>query len=137
MDIYSTSFTSCRMIYPLTIIQPVNRFPVPYREYLQEIINDLHSSNCQIAKFIGDNPKRAIVREALNHASHFACEYCTSKARRTEVISKSETDIASVNETINYLQNLSSSSSMANIKEKHLKSLIEIKKKCLVRVALT
>ena len=50
-----------------------------------------------IKLFIGDNPKRAIVREALHHASLFACEYCFAKATslviRDEQVEKKKNDI--------------------------------------------
>ena len=46
---------------------------------------------------MGDNPKRAIAREALNHASLYACEYCFSKATSfvmcDEQIEKKKKDI--------------------------------------------
>ena len=44
----------------MTIVRPLNRFPVGYRNYLEKIIDDLHACQCTISKFIGDNPKRAI-----------------------------------------------------------------------------
>ena len=128
LDIYSTSFTQCRTIYPITIIRPLNRFPVGYREYLQKIIDDLHACNCKITKFVGDNPKRAIVREALNHASHYACEYCTSKAGRSTIVQKPEQEVHDINEAIYFLQQMSGSSEMAREKEKHLQCLDDVKK---------
>ena len=129
MDIYSTSFTNCRVIYPMTIIQPLNRFPVPYRDHLKNIIDDLHSSQCVITKFIGDNPKRAIVREALNHAARYACEYCVSKAERSNTVKTSNPELQRITETITYLQNMSGTSQMARNKDIHITSLNEIKKK--------
>ena len=128
LDIWSTSFTDCRVIYPLTIVQPVNRFHVPYRPYLNTIINDLHDNQCKITHFIGDNPKRALIREALNHASHYACEYCESKASRTVSVPKADTNITNISDTIQYLQELSGSSRVVQTKDKHLKSLIELQK---------
>ena len=110
----------------MTIIQPVNRFSVPYRQYLSDIISDIHACEHKITHFIGDNPKRAIVREALNHASHYACEYCSVKAGRTATAPKGEKEVQCVTDTINYLQNLTGTSKMADINDTHLKSLIAV-----------
>ena len=112
----------------MTIVRPLNRFPVGYRNYLEKIIDDLHACQCTISKFIGDNPKRAIVREALNHASHYTCEYCTTKAGRTAVEAKSVTDIKGISEAITFLQEMSGPSRMSHKKEKHLEGLTALKK---------
>ena len=81
----------------------------------------------EISKFIADNPKRAIVREALNHAAHYACEYCTSKATRTTIVPKPAKEIQKITAAINFLKNMSGSSEMANTKEQHLQSLYQLK----------
>ena len=129
LDIYSTSFKNCRIVYPLTIIRPLNRYPVGYREYLEPIINELHECHCKAKKFIADNPKRAIVREALNHASHYACEYCTAKAGRTKIQPKSDTDVQSIDNAITFLEQMSGSSKMCRSKDSHLRDLHDLKKK--------
>ena len=113
----------------MTITRPINRYPVGYYEYLKKIITQLHESGCKITTFVGDNPKRAIVREALNHASRYACEYCTSKAGRTNVIPKAETDVEKIASAISFMENMSGSSHTANLKEKHLNCLQDLKKK--------
>lgn len=82
LDVYSVQMKNCRQIYPLKIIRPLNKFHVPYKPQLQDILRDLEQTHCIIHCFIGDNPKRAIIREALNHASNYACEYCVSRAER-------------------------------------------------------
>ena len=128
LDIYSTSFNTCRIVYPMTIIRPINRFPIGYRQYLDKIIKDLHSCHCTISQFIRDNPKRAIVREALNHAAHYACEYCISKAGRAIVQKTDQVEVAKITEAITFMQQLSGSSEMARTKDKHLQSLEELKK---------
>ena len=127
LDIYTTSFTNCRTVYPLTILRPLNRYQVGYREHLEAIIQELHSSNCTITKFVGDNPKRAIVREALNHASHYACEYCTSKAGRTP-IQKQNSEVEGVTDAIKFMEDMSGSSKMTSTKEKHLQCLTKLRK---------
>ena len=68
MDVYSIKFQNCRTIYPVKVIRPIEKYSVHYKDSLATIINDLHANNLEISEFIGDNPKRAIVREALNHA---------------------------------------------------------------------
>lgn len=80
LDVYSIKFKDCRNIYPLKIIRPLNKFNIDYKPQLQDILDSLHRCKCALKTVIGDNPKRAILREALNHSSNYACEYCTSKA---------------------------------------------------------
>ena len=83
---------------------------------MESIINNVHACNYEISHFIGDNPKRAIVREALNHASHYACEYCVSKAGRSKP-QQTNNDVESVTEAIRYLENMSGTSKMAQKKK--------------------
>lgn len=82
LDVYSVKIEGCRNIYPLKIVRPINRFKLDYKPQLQDVLENLAQANFCLRCFIGDNPKRAIVREALNHASYYGCEYCTSKAER-------------------------------------------------------
>ena len=100
-----------------------------YRPYLGGIIDDLHSCNCIISKFVGDNPKTAIVSEALNHASHYACEYCNTKAGRTSIEHKPDKEVQNNTDAINFLEELSGSSRMVNSKDRHLQCLQDMRKK--------
>ena len=81
LDVYSFKFKNCRTIYPHTIIRSITKkYKVDYKKTFENIISDLHKNNCTIKNFIADNLKRANARDALNHASTFACEYCFAKA---------------------------------------------------------
>ena len=71
---------NCRNIYPLKIIRPLNKFPVPFKPQLHSILEDLFRNDSVLDQFIGDNPKRALLKEVLNHASLFGCDYCFGKA---------------------------------------------------------
>ena len=71
-DVYSIKFNNCRTIYPLRVIRSIEKYSIHYRDTLANIINDIHDNQLTISEFIGDNPKRAIIREALNHASRSA-----------------------------------------------------------------
>ena len=79
-DVYSSRFKNCRNIYPHRIVRPLNRYPVDNRHEFSSFLEDLNINSYQVTDFVGDNPKRSFVREALNHASYYACEYCDSKA---------------------------------------------------------
>lgn len=71
----------CKSIYPLKIIRPLKDCHlINNQTHFQTTVDDIIDNNCVITDFIGDNPKRAIARHALNHASNYACEYCTGKA---------------------------------------------------------
>lgn len=80
MDVYSVKMENCRNIYPLKIIRPINKHRIPYKPHFKKVLDDLNECQCVLNAFIGDNPKRSVIREALNHASRFACEYCIAKA---------------------------------------------------------
>lgn len=56
------------------------KYKIDSSKYLEDFIHDLHSNDCIIKAFVADNLKRANAREAQNHASYYACEYCFSKA---------------------------------------------------------
>lgn len=62
-------------------------------------------NGCIIKAFIGDNLKRAKVRDALQHNSSFPCEYCFQKASTYNVFG--EANAAKISETesqINVIQ---------------------------------
>ena len=46
---------------------------------LRTVLEDIHENDLEIDTFVADNPKRALVREALNHASYYPCEMCEQK----------------------------------------------------------
>ena len=72
--------TNCRQVYPLKIIRPLNKYKLNYRSQLRQILDAMLQNDLILEKLVADNPKRAILREALNHCSNYACEYCTAKA---------------------------------------------------------
>lgn len=131
MDVYSVRFSKCQMVYPHTIVRPLQKYRVSPRPYLKAFINDFKNNQCLIKQFIADNLKRANAREALNHASSFACEYCSFKAvsqpitdKQTKLkIKRLENQISVINEKIVRLQ----SANDTNEEEKaELKTLIDI-----------
>ena len=136
LEIYSTSFTKCRVVYPLNVFWPINRLPVGYHKYLSKIVQDLHTANCVIRHFIADNPKHTLVQEALNHASHYACEYCTAKAGRARIapIKESGQEVKGVMDAVQIFQEMSGTSTMAQRKNQHLQSLQELKKNEIQRI---
>ena len=91
LDVYSVRAVNCRQIYPVKIIRPLNRYKIDHKEHLREILNDfVRKNSCCLKHYIGDNPKRAIAKDCLNHASLFACEYCFSCAIRLKLASNSD-----------------------------------------------
>lgn len=52
---------------------------INHTHHFNLVVNDIFENNLTITQFIGDNPKRALARGCLNHASWYACEYCFSK----------------------------------------------------------
>ena len=89
MDMYSTRFRECQVVYPHTITRPVDKYKLNPRPFLDNFISDISDNSSYMIKvFVGDNLKRAQVREALNHASLYACEYCFQKANSLQLSSK-------------------------------------------------
>lgn len=79
LDVYSCHFTNCKNIYPLKIVRPLKRKSTNNRDILDTVVDDVQEANLVIEDVIADNPKRAIIREAKNHASNYSCEYCHTK----------------------------------------------------------
>lgn len=80
VDVYSVSFRNCRHVYPIKIIRPFNKFKVDEQKHFKSVLNHIKASGCKLNAGVFDNPKRAFVRCAMNHASYYACEYCEAKA---------------------------------------------------------
>lgn len=66
----------CRYVYPLRIIRQIEKTFIDPQDHLKIVLSDLYSVYFQVKQFIGDNPKRALARLCLNHASLYPCEYC-------------------------------------------------------------
>ena len=132
LDVYTSRFAKCRNIYPHRIVKPLNRFPVENRDQFASFLEDLNQNNCHVTDFIGDNPKRAFVREALNHASYYACEYCEAKAvqfkdqveNRLER-TKFEEQIRDIQEKIDMLQDTPGTSTST---DRSIEMLLNLKK---------
>ena len=88
MCIASDSRNHCNTVYPHTITRPVDKYKLNPKPYFTNFIQDVLQAGCIICQYIGDNPKRALAREALHHASSYACEYCFAKATSYLVTSK-------------------------------------------------
>lgn len=68
----------------MKIVRPLNKNTINNGSQLDDFLTDLDINELKMIDFVADNPKRSIVRQALNHASTFACEYCVSPAVRCE-----------------------------------------------------
>ena len=79
-DVYSVSFKNCRTVYPIRIIRCFNKFKIDEQFHFKLVLDDIKRNGLKLNGGIFDNPKRAFVRCAKNHAGYYACEYCESKA---------------------------------------------------------
>ena len=86
LDVYSTKFSDCRHIYPHQIIRPVQKYQLPPRPQLSTLVQSLQNNSLTITNFVGDNPKKVIIREALCRSAKYACEYCNGAAERSTKI---------------------------------------------------
>ena len=106
LDVYTTSFNNCRIVYPIKILRPINKYPMKNEQYFGQVLNDLQSNEIILSDFIADNPKRSFARNALCHSARYACEYCTSHGISTANSSvtcpkkKLQTEIAKIQREI-------------------------------------
>lgn len=134
LDVYSVKMTNCRNIYPLRIIRPIDRYKIEYKAHLKSILDSCHGPNCFLRNFIADNPKRAIIREALQHSSNYACEYCESKAMQyiernlklSEEKKKNDLQIKQFEKQITSLNNAPCSTSNLPQKEQQIRVMREL-----------
>ena len=87
-DVWSTRFKDCHTIYPHTLVRPIGKYKINTVKYLRSFIYELAKNGCTIKLFVGDNPKRALARLALHHASTYACEYCFHKGTSLNLCEK-------------------------------------------------
>lgn len=85
LDVYSVRMKGCKQVYPLRIVRPIDKTFTDHDDHLKTVLLDLHAVYLKVKQFIGDNPKRALARLCLNHASLFPCEYCFARGLRHHV----------------------------------------------------
>ena len=76
LDVYTVKFKGCRDVFPIKIVWPLNKYPINNNEQFSEVINSVMALNLIIQAIIADNPKRAFMKNSLQHSSKHACEYC-------------------------------------------------------------
>lgn len=76
LDVYSIKFKGCKDIYPIKIIRPLNKAYIDEIKQLSSVISALIASQLIIQALIADNPKRAFIRNSLQHSGRHSCEYC-------------------------------------------------------------
>lgn len=76
LEVYSLKFQGCRDVYPLRIIRPIIKDTVNHHEVLKSVLDDISEQNLIIKNIVGDNPKRAFMRDSMQHSAKFAYEYC-------------------------------------------------------------
>lgn len=104
----------------------MNRHKVDHKAILTAVLTDLLNNGCKIEHYVGDNPKRAIAKECLNHASLFACEYCFARAIRfASNLSNSEIELVKLNVVKEKVEKLMNKERTAE-ENKELKKLKEV-----------
>ena len=82
LDVYSTKVLGCKNVYPLKIVRHISKTFKDETDHLDDMISDMIQNFFKILQFIADNPKRALAKMCLNHASIFPCEYCFAQGIR-------------------------------------------------------
>ena len=81
LDTYSICFTSCRNVYPVKLVRPVNKYKVNEQDPIGSILKDINNNDLIIDSAIFDKIKRSVARCAKSHAGYYACEYCEAAAQ--------------------------------------------------------
>ena len=76
LDVYSLKFIGCRDIYPIAIVRPLQKNSVNHETQFNAVLLTVLNADLVLKALIGDNPKRAFLRYALQHSARCACEYC-------------------------------------------------------------
>lgn len=76
LDVYSIKFSVCRDIYPVKIIRPLVKGHVDHLAEFASVIDSIIDKGLKIKTVVADNPKRAFVRNSMQHSAKYACEYC-------------------------------------------------------------
>ena len=79
LDVYSSKFRGCRYIYPHRLVRPLKKEYVDNHEEFKKFILDICENDTHIDTLVADNLKRAVLKQCLNHAALYPCEYCFAK----------------------------------------------------------
>ena len=71
--------SKCRAIYPLCVIKAADKKYFMTQLHFKNVTDDMLANGIDISAVIADNPKRALIRNSLNHASTYPCEYCFAR----------------------------------------------------------
>ena len=69
-------FEGCRDVFPIKILRTISKNSINQHEQFRSVLNEIEEENLIIKNIVGDNPKRAFMRNSMQHSSRFACEYC-------------------------------------------------------------
>ena len=108
------------------MIKPFNRYKYDEQEMIRDVLTDLGDANCNLDDVVCDNPKRAIIRCAKNHASLYACELCENMSMSI----KSKTIVQPQNDQKKCIENqitvIQSKSDLTNEDNKNITVLYSI-----------
>lgn len=82
IDVYSSRFTSCKMICPHRLVRPLSKYKIDHKEQFVKFLKDISASEALIKSYLADNPKRSIGRDCLCFSALYPCEYCYGKGVR-------------------------------------------------------
>lgn len=124
LDVFSIKFDGCRDIYPVKILRPLRKDSINQHEQLREVLEAIGEENLIIKNVVGDNPKRAFLRNSLQHSSKFACEYCfeggvpfsqTQPEGSSEIVKKIQNKKKELNEQLRALDVMNDSEQIQTV----------------------
>lgn len=76
LDVYTMKFIGCKDIFPIKIIRPIVKNQLNHHTQLESVLNSIAANDLRVHSFICDNPKRAFIKNSMQHSAKFGCEYC-------------------------------------------------------------
>ena len=76
LEVFSIKFEGCRDVYPIKIVRPISKDAVDNKEQFNTVLNSVLLADLILSTVVGDNPKRAFLRNSFQHSGKFGCEYC-------------------------------------------------------------
>ena len=80
LDTFSICFNQCRVIYPLRIIKPMNKYKYDEQGEIASVLEDINQNGIRIRSAIFDKMKRCVALCIKGATAYYPCEYCENPA---------------------------------------------------------
>ena len=111
------------------MVRSVNRYKYNEQPHIREVLDSITENGLILDGVIADNPKRAVIRCAKNHAAKYACELCKECALQisdTQPANDHKHQELCLKDQINHLRDRPGSSSSKTKDDKNIAVLSNI-----------